>query len=190
MAGMVVTTTETKIVGWAMLRHDPYYRVTVHLVLGQSVLRTTIADMATPVPAPTVTTPGNALCWFEFDLVDSGIEVAATSVCIGETREVLARALGAPTPLSGASSPDEEFHTYRDALSRGLEPIDIIHGLYLDILRRSADEDGLAHFQALIAGDPSGYDRARCILLSSEEYHRHPRRLIDAAGNIFNRSII
>ncbi len=188
MTGAITVNNIATCRGWAKIKEDDHYPVTVHLICDDAVVSSTVAAGASRGDEEE-----HADCWFEFPLSDlPARDRAGSFVVVGETGEMLGK--GQEANGSGkAHQPklgDQEIATYRDALASGLTPEDVIGAFYLDVLKRPVDGAGLGHLLSEIRSGAISYDQVRRNLFQSEEYGRHRRRLSDAPGRLFARKII
>jgi hypothetical protein len=177
--------------GWASLAEHDDYKVTVHLILGQRVLASTIAD------EHSMDAPGSRT-GFSFDIEKYDLRIAGVSdldILIGETDEYLRIQDGEKSDQN--VKVEDLLHakrkrnwvsgeTYREALEFGLSDEDIVDLLYIDILGRPADPNGSLSYLRLLRTRQIGYDGVRKALLGSDEYRERAILASEACGAIFS----
>ena len=186
--GRVVTLTSDICRGWARITTLPHYAVTVHLVLDGRLQGSAIADRTLDTSDDPLAPSG---CWFEIDVPSEvATRLAECRVLVGESGTYLQDAkresrveTASPASLSAPTS-------FRDALHRGLSASDVIALLYLDILRRPADNEGLRHHLDELERGRGSLDSFRRSLLESEEYRRLDLRVREAPGGTFAKTIV
>ena len=187
MSGAITVNNVATCRGWARIKEDGHYPVTVHLICDDVIVSSTIASDVCKGDEDE-----HDNCWFEFPLSDIPTRDRANSfVVVGESGEMLGKGQEAgAVKAHQLKLGDQEVTTYRDALAAGLTPEDVIGAFYLDVLKRPVDGAGLNHLLSEIQTGAINYDQVRQNLFLSEEYGRHRRRLTDAPGRLFARKII
>jgi hypothetical protein len=187
MAGNIDSIADGWVRGWARHPVHGLYALTVHALVDELVVATTLADGARP----------DGLAGFAIALPPA-IASARVTVLLGETDERLA--LSAPPAPAARRLRVEDLIATRvrrpwingacvlDAVAAGLRPETVIDLLCRDALGRAAGPVVIAN--GLQRLGERGYDGVRRMLIESSEY-RYRRVYADhAPGAIFSQSMI
>ena len=202
MPGLVTLLTPAKASGFALHPQRMDYDVLVHVVHQKNILCSVIADLPPPSNRDR-----QSNCWFNVDLAKFGLsylDLNALTFLIGETDELLdvVRVRRKPKPSPSAPLLVEDLMlanvrrtwitgaTFLDAAEAGVSDTNIVELLYIDLLGRRADPDGLANYLSHRREGTRSLADIRRELVESAEYQERRKEVAWAPGAIFSQPIV
>jgi hypothetical protein len=194
--------TPAQASGFAVHPQRMDYDVLVHVVHQKNILCSVIADRPPPSSRDK-----QSNCWFNVELASFGLsylDLNALTFLIGETDELLdvVRVRRRPKPSPSAPLLVEDLMlanvrrawitgaTYLEAAEAGVSDANIIELMYIDLLGRRADPDGLANYLFHRREGTRSLADVRRELVQSQEYAERRKEVAWAPGAIFSQPIV